>query len=714
VDAAEPSEAMRVLGDSAMQALGTAAWGPATELLARMPEIEPPLAVRLVRARALIAVGDTHNAVALLPTDTSGVEAPVERALVRIVHTAAYQRLGEISGVRAELQLILDDDATPASIRALADVWLSQVDAALGAPLGPASDALQRLAAQQEADGLLFYAGISRHNAAEFELARGNFASAIHLASTAIDLFETSMRREIAASQMTIAIAAFEQSDLKRFDEALRMVDTFDSVDLDVKAARACNDALMGDLRQARYNLSGFDPLADNEDRTSMASAIDANGVIALCEGDFETARTHFSTSAQRTGFQPDSTVFRRLMEALCAWLLGDQGAAIFLTEALELCIQQGARRWEPRLRLLQALASGNREEASEVVRGTFGPTHLALLELADAIGASLDLFDPMPSQLEASIVAWPRRWLPILRRQLEEGFTPSAKHAASLLASFGSEADAQTLHNWERKHVPRAKQRFMSRELARRLSPTLQIHDLGRTTIAVGSREVGLTRTRRKVASLLLYLVTRPNQVATRDQVIDDLWPDQDLSGGSNSLHQTLFFLRRDIDPIQNDFLSVDYVLMESELLCLDPKLVHIDSVSFHRQATAVLASDKVADGGVGLTSEYTGRFAPEFEYDEWATSWRDRVHTTYLQLVQATADGLMHGGRARKASEVLTRALVLDPTALELEPQLVKALWEVGARAAAKEQYEHYATACRKDLGIEAEPLAALVQGT
>jgi two-component SAPR family response regulator len=141
--------------------------------------------------------------------------------------------------------------------------------------------------------------------------------------------------------------------------------------------------------------------------------------------------------------------------------------------------------------------------------------------------------------------------------------------------------------------------------------------------------------------------------------------------------------------------------------LLCLDPGLVHVDSVSFHRQATAVLVSEAVADQGVLLAREYTGRFAPEFEYDEWASAWRDRVHTIYLQLVQATADGLLRSGQARRASEVLARALVLDPGATELEPQLVRALWEVGARAAAKEQYEHYATACRRDLGLDPEPL-------
>ena len=37
--------------------------------------------------------------------------------------------------------------------------------------------------------------------------------------------------------------------------------------------------------------------------------------------------------------------------------------------------------------------------------------------------------------------------------------------------------------------------------------------------------------------------------------------------------------------------------------------------------------------------SERYAGRFAPEFEYEEWAIGWRDRLHALYLHLVHATA---------------------------------------------------------------------------
>ena len=86
-----------------------------------------------------------------------------------------------------------------------------------------------------------------------------------------------------------------------------------------------------------------------------------------------------------------------------------------------------------------------------------------------------------------------------------------------------------------------------------------------------VGERVITLTETRRKAASLLLFLVTRPNLTAAREQVMEGLWPDQSPKSAVNSLHQTLFYLRRDIEPWYEDGFTADYVRMETDMVFLD-----------------------------------------------------------------------------------------------------------------------------------------------
>jgi DNA-binding SARP family transcriptional activator len=47
----------------------------------------------------------------------------------------------------------------------------------------------------------------------------------------------------------------------------------------------------------------------------------------------------------------------------------------------------------------------------------------------------------------------------------------------------------------------------------------------------------------------------------AARDQVVDVLWTDQDPAAASNSLNQTVYFLRRVFEPSYVEDLSPGFV---------------------------------------------------------------------------------------------------------------------------------------------------------
>ena len=69
----------------------------------------------------------------------------------------------------------------------------------------------------------------------------------------------------------------------------------------------------------------------------------------------------------------------------------------------------------------------------------------------------------------------------------------------------------------------------------------------------------------------MLCYLVTRPDLSATRDQVLDSLWPDLDPEIAVNSLNQTVYFLRRVFEESYSDDLSPGYVHHDSDVVWLD-----------------------------------------------------------------------------------------------------------------------------------------------
>jgi DNA-binding SARP family transcriptional activator len=193
----------------------------------------------------------------------------------------------------------------------------------------------------------------------------------------------------------------------------------------------------------------------------------------------------------------------------------------------------------------------------------------------------------------------------------------------------------------------------------------------------------------------------------------MESLWPDQSPQSALNSLHQTLFFLRRLLEPWQDEGIPSAYIRMEADVVLLNPDLFQIDSVAFQRQAIAILASRQCAQQGPFMLRLYKGTFAPEFEYEPWADDWRTQVHATFLRLADATSRELMDAAEVELAADLLTHVTSVDPSALELRGRLVRAMAMLGAKDAAQAQYRGLVAAYDRELGEPAPSFRVLVEG-
>jgi DNA-binding SARP family transcriptional activator len=191
----------------------------------------------------------------------------------------------------------------------------------------------------------------------------------------------------------------------------------------------------------------------------------------------------------------------------------------------------------------------------------------------------------------------------------------------------------------------------------------------------------------------------------------MEELWPSQSPSGATNSLHQTLHFVRRDIAPWRDGAAAPEYIPLDAELVYLDPELVQVDSVSFMRQASDALGYADVSRKGPAILRLYLGRFAPEFEYEDWAADWRTLLHAQFLHLSHATAASFLVTNRLQPAIEILTNAVEIDGLAFEIRATLIRTLTRAGALDAAADHYRHYANLTKRELGVRAPPLDALL---
>jgi two-component SAPR family response regulator len=242
-----------------------------------------------------------------------------------------------------------------------------------------------------------------------------------------------------------------------------------------------------------------------------------------------------------------------------------------------------------------------------------------------------------------------------------------------------------------------------MAARITRRLAPQVLLRDLGPVTIAIGDHEPQRTL-RRKVLGLLCFMASRPGMACTRDEALDAIWPDLGPDTAANSLHQTIYYLRRVFEPTYKEGMSAGYLEFDGDVLTLDKALVDAESRRCWRLVERVRRGDN--DAVEELVAIYRGTYALDFAYEDWATDYRENLHAAVLGVVEAEARNATRRGDPERAIALTQRVLAIDPAADAIELELLRAYKVGGWHSAAAEQYAHYAAYVRGELG--AEPLS------
>lgn len=283
-----------------------------------------------------------------------------------------------------------------------------------------------------------------------------------------------------------------------------------------------------------------------------------------------------------------------------------------------------------------------------------------------------------------------------------------SVVFAARLLDEIGEAEDIRRLRTVAKTlRSPAAS--GLGRGLARRLAPVARIHDLGHIEMRIGDRSVDGSTIRRRVLGLVCFLLTRPGYAATRDQVLEALWPDQEPSIAVNSLNQTVYFLRRVFEEGYREDESANYVHHDGEVVRLDNHLVDSTSGRCSRLIERASANDDPAVVA-SLSLSYTGRFAMDFEYEDWSAAFRETLHAAYLATIERAVQLESESGSYARGAVLARRALGVDPDAENLEGGLVRLYRASGLHAAAAEQQSHYSSVTEEEFEPAEVPTKAV----
>jgi DNA-binding SARP family transcriptional activator len=578
--------------------------------------------------------------------------------------------------------------------------------------LGPIVTALLAMADHQDVAGHLHYRGVSLLNAAIVLQAQGEAARCLAVARQAVDALEqTSSGQELISARLSRAWAL---AHLGHWEEAQHELAELRALPAGSARAEAlCEAAAIhlwyGDEETARGLLA--EAWVASEMRPDIAD-IWRTAAMELAIRDRDFARAQELELGLRLGEINPEPAHRARQLAMCAYsALAGQAtdADTALADAQSLAYKQESGFWAGYCRVLRACLGARGSTFSQELLDATKPDRAYLSVLAEAVASRLgaadeDLLKAISSEVELR----PHRWRSPLRAELQTVGSPSRWVAARLLDRVGTREDISRLRLLARSSKGVASDKGLGRGLARRLAPGVRVEDQGRVQVLVDNRSIPGSDIRRKVLALVCYLGSRPAFSATRDQVLEALWPDLEPNVGLNSLNQTIYFLRRVFEPDYEEELSPEYIRHDSNLIWLDPELVTTRSSECWELIRRIGAGR--TDEVVHLSAAYVGRFALDFEYEEWTMPVRDALHASYLQIIESTVSGDLNAGFYSRGIALARRALEIDPHAEQLEVSLLRLYRNSGAHAAAAEQYAHYSSLLRTDLGVDAPPLEAI----
>ncbi|BDI32001.1 hypothetical protein CCAX7_40520 [Capsulimonas corticalis] len=231
------------------------------------------------------------------------------------------------------------------------------------------------------------------------------------------------------------------------------------------------------------------------------------------------------------------------------------------------------------------------------------------------------------------------------------------------------------------------------------------RIELFGGLTASRGDRKIERFPTQ-KVGALLAMLAFYPRQRHTREELIDMLWPDADLTAARNRLSQALVWLRPQLEPEGVERGSV--LIADRVNISLTPSTFTTDTADFEalvkdgQRENGAEARIDILSRAVGL---YQGPLLSGY-YQDWILDERQRLLDAFLLTLRSLVSLHERAGDSELALTYARKALAADPLQEEAHADVIRLLAESGQSAAALRQFQELKRVLDKELAEEPSP--------
>ena len=238
-----------------------------------------------------------------------------------------------------------------------------------------------------------------------------------------------------------------------------------------------------------------------------------------------------------------------------------------------------------------------------------------------------------------------------------------------------------------------------------------LRFRVLGAFQAFISDQPVPITRFQRfKALTLLKFLVGQRGRPATREALMEVLWPEADPTRAAANLRVVLHAVRRALEPVAAGSAASSFVLSQGDLVFLDPsKRIWVDAEEFvgRSREGALLAAQGRPEAAIAAlraaASLYGGDYMADDPYSDWCLFERERLRELYLTVLKQLARLLAEQDDAPSAVDVYRTALGVEASREEIHRELMRVLWQTGLRDEALRQYESCRRVLRSELAAE-----------
>jgi predicted ATPase/DNA-binding SARP family transcriptional activator len=230
--------------------------------------------------------------------------------------------------------------------------------------------------------------------------------------------------------------------------------------------------------------------------------------------------------------------------------------------------------------------------------------------------------------------------------------------------------------------------------------APALRVVTLGRFAVwRDGEKLAENSWPRRKATALFKLLLGAPAHRLPRDQVLDLLWPDADVSAAAVGLRGAIHAARRTLDPPGRESV----IQVHGGVVGLSEDIrIEIDATLFAQAATAALAG-RAIDACRAALALYGGEYLPDDRYEDWAVQRREELAELRLAVLLHQARLCGELGDLAEARDALAAVLAIDPAHEEATCKQMTILAAMGERTEALRVFDQLQATLRKEYGLD-----------